>query len=397
MKKLFITLVTLFSLSVTIISEAQAQANTNSINPTSSETDPMIAYRAYNVSIEAGDIATAANEAQKAWRAAEVKWGASNANTAALAYNAAWANELAGKPDIALEPARRAVELAPNAKNSYKLEDAEFLRANAEYNLASPEQKLRLTGQFASIAKKVASDWNDTLIISALNSISSNYLELERPGNAKDIANLALLQIRRLNLETQFIEAITMFNRGRANMFLRNYKESVSDIIDARILYGASETEDDLAWGKLAAWHYAAKALAVSNSLREQDSAPKPESKLVLASNEFRGMTSEEFRITMPKETECKTGDFLRDTQFGTNISFPDDQQRNGIVAGVLIKFDLSENGAVENARIIGAVPSEGFGASSLSAVSKWRYNLSPNISAQCRKGVLVPIIFAYR
>ncbi len=54
---------------------------------------------------------------------------------------------------------------------------------------------------------------------------------------------------------------------------------------------------------------------------------------------------------------------------------FPEQALARGIEGRVLIEFDVSEAGAVENARVVAFEPSPVFNEAALRAVRQWRYN----------------------
>ncbi len=54
---------------------------------------------------------------------------------------------------------------------------------------------------------------------------------------------------------------------------------------------------------------------------------------------------------------------------------FPEQALARGIEGRVLIEFDVSEAGTVENARVVAFEPSPVFNAAALRAVRQWRYN----------------------
>lgn len=54
---------------------------------------------------------------------------------------------------------------------------------------------------------------------------------------------------------------------------------------------------------------------------------------------------------------------------------FPEQALARGVVGRVLVEFDVSEVGTVENARIVAYEPSSVFNEAALRAVRQWRYN----------------------
>jgi len=54
---------------------------------------------------------------------------------------------------------------------------------------------------------------------------------------------------------------------------------------------------------------------------------------------------------------------------------YPESALRRGIEGRVLVSFTITENGLVENARVIAAEPKNIFDAAALKAVRRWRYD----------------------
>mgnify|MGYP001586865576 CR=1 FL=1 len=359
--------------------------------------DPMVSYAAYNTAIEAGNLADAATHAMAAWRAAETTWGASNPNTGGLAYNAAWSAMLVGKPDVAVEPARRAVEMGAVPNAPYAIDEANFLLAYAEFQIATPEQRERLVRRFVQKIEKVEASWGDFLIVNALNSASNSMLGTESPREARELANKALAQITRLEMASPMAKATAFFNRGRAQMYLRNHQEAVSDLIDARIAYGREHDHEDKTWGQLAAWHSAAIALAQSDNFMPRIPTGSNITRGRTAHGELRELTTEEWRsVERPWPAICRGIEFERDETQGRNIQFPAASQMIGLVAGVLARLQFSADGRVEKIDILGVVPNESFSENAKEAIATWRYNFPQNTPTECRSGYLLRVHFVY-
>lgn len=381
-----------FALPVSVFAQ-NAPVPTTQATPT----DPMVAYAAYNAAIEAGNLADAAAHAMTAWRAAETTWGASNPNTGGLAYNAAWTALLMNRAQDAIEPARRAVAMATIPEAAYKIEEAEFLLAYAEFQVTTPEQRERLVNQFVNKIEKVGANWGDFLIVNALNSASNTLLLKEYKREAREYADQALAQLIRLELDLPLAKATALFNRGRAQLYLRNYREAVSDLIEARIAYGLARSETDKTWGQLAAWEAAAISLARSDTFMPRNPTGTNITGVPASRTALRVMTTEERRAVEEVMPEyCRGISFQRDETFGREIVFPTNIQSSGSVAGVLARLKIADDGKVEKVDILGVVPNESFSDNAKEAVLTWRYNFTPNYPSECHANYLLRVHFIY-
>ncbi|NJR20591.1 MAG: hypothetical protein HC777_03465 [Hyphomonadaceae bacterium] len=227
--------------------------------------DPMVSYRAYSSAVEAGNFDQAAVHGLEAWRQAEAKWGGANPNTAGLAYNAAWSGALVSKASERVDAARRAVELAPQARGSYSLAEANFLLAYTEYFAAKPADRPNLSAKLAAAAQPVESSWNDFLVAHALVQALANGMNNARPRISFDLAQRALAVIDRVTPTDTNARAVTLLSRGQARLqggFDR--EEAIADLVQARVAYGPMRQTDDLVWGTLGAWEAAARAVVVT-------------------------------------------------------------------------------------------------------------------------------------
>ena len=80
------------------------------------------------------------------------------------------------------------------------------------------------------------------------------------------------------------------------------------------------------------------------------------------------------FALLLPLVAGCASGN--RPLQFigGKDLLYPPQARAAGIEGRVLVRYDVTTEGRVENARIESAVPAGHFEAAALDAVRSWRF-----------------------
>lgn len=367
----------------------------SSNNNAATQIDPLAAYKSYNEALDAGRIREAAGFAAQAWQAAEAKWGASNGNTAGLAYNAAWSSALIGKSAERLDAARRAVELAPGATQSYSLQEAQFLLGYAEYFATDAKDRPRAAAKLAQAALPVENTWEDFLVVNALVSAAFSGASVAQGRTTIAIAERALVALERVSPNDSENRVLALFARAQGRLISRtDQAEAVADLIQARVSYGRMRNPDDKGWGALAAWETAARSVVMSNnsSFSQTGSRISPRTSRPLK------LTEEQERIiNAPLEANGQDVDcegVKRDRRVGADIQYPPGAARNFEVAGVILRHDMDVNGRVINARLLGAVPAGEFGEQALQAVRGWKYELPVNLPSQCLIGKNVSVNF---
>lgn len=354
-----------------------------------STTDPMISYRAYEQAIQAGNLKEAADHAQTAWQAAEGKWGGSNPNTAGLAYNAAWSAALANQPNRALEPARRAVELAPGATQAYRAEEAAFLLAYAEFFTADKAAQPRKAVTLLATAKPVARTWGDMLFADGLIAASYSLSLSGRFGQGLEASNLALSHLDQLNPKDSTRRPLALLGRGIAKMMRKEMVEAHSDVLEAQIAYGPERTRDDGDWAKLQAWGMVMDSLARSTGATDQPTGTN----LRRTMGKMRKMTPEEAALVYPTDQMCQggerpkriSGQDIRPASAGTSLVN---------IGGVLARVDLNPDGSVANPRVLGVVPDEAFAEAVLKGLRTWRYDVTSTTNPACLKDFSISVVF---
>lgn len=373
--------------------QAQVALPTSSTAPV---TDPIVAYTAYNNAVNAGKLADAARHAALAWQLAETKWGATNTNTAGLAFNAAWSAALVGKSAERIDAARRAVELSPRAPDAYSLPEAQFLLAYAEYFAAEAKDRQSAARKLATAALPVEGTWNDYLIVNALVT-AANLGTGERFGRATvAVADRALVVIDRISPSDTENRALAYLARARGRLTAGiDREEAVADLIQARVAYGPMRGLDDKSWGALAAWEMASRSVvATANSIQQTTGtriAPRTRRPLDMTKDQLKRVYAEPTDDPL-NPLECEG--IQRDNRVGDDIQYPIGAANDYRVAGVVLRLDMNPDGTVVAPRLLGVVPPGPFGDNALRAVQTWKYKLPANLPPACLKNKEVGVSF---
>jgi TonB family protein len=173
----------------------------------------------------------------------------------------------------------------------------------------------------------------------------------------------------------------------------------VADLIQARVAYGPMRSADDKSWGSLAAWELASRSIVISVNNLSMGTATR-------IANESRRplrMTEEQERIVGRRlidepQVPINCEGVQRDRSFrnkGSDIVYPPGAASDYAIAGVIIRVDITDQGLVTNARLLGAVPTGPFSDNAMQAVQTWKYTIPSNVSPICLKDRDVSVSFA--
>ncbi|WP_085338226.1 energy transducer TonB family protein [Aquidulcibacter paucihalophilus] len=352
--------------------------------------DPMVAYRAYDQAVAEGKLAEAAVHAQTAWKNAEAAWGPKNANTAGLAFNAAWSLALVGKAPQGMDAAKRAVELADVGAKAYKASEAQFLLAFAELQAAPVGQKRQKAEALDSAAQAIEGSWGDTLIVDSLVEASITLSTMGRSKRGAELAARSATELDRLLPNDQSRRALTLLARAVSKLAdIDKVPSAYSDAVDARLAYGKMRRPDDAMWGMLSAWELVIRGLHEAG----RGSRSTIGTNIMRDRYKLREITPEEYAQLEVFLPECRDLKFKR--RKGAEEIEPNPIGGFSInLGGVHIKTDLSPAGDVLNPRVIGVVPDARYSEASLKAISTWKYDLPPNAPATCLKDFDIRVIF---
>ncbi len=352
--------------------------------------DPVAAYRAYETAIKAGKLVEATNFAQEAWQAAEIKWGASNPNTAGLAYNAAWTAALNNQPKKGIEPAKRAITLAPVAQQAYRPEEAAFLLAYSDFFAVSADEQAKKSEELVKAAKAVQGSWGDILIVDALIAASYSLVLSNRSAQANEAATISLSELARINPSDTRRRPMALLVKGISRMRLGESFDGQSDVLEAQLAYGKMRRPDDADWGKLQAWGLVMDSVARSAGARDNQTG----SRLRNDRRSPRYLTDDEQKLIYDRKPECVDQQMPR--RIGGDAIRPLPASKSWIhIGGVFARVDVTADGRTENPRILGVVPEQGFSEQVLKALNTWRYEVQPATLEQCRKDINISVVFA--
>ena len=353
--------------------------------------DPMIAYRAYDQAVAEGKLADAAAHAQVAWKNAETTWGPTNANTAGLAFNAAWSLALIGKAPDGMEAAKRAVELADVGAKAYRASEARFLLAYAELQAAPVLKKRQRAEALGMAAKAIEGTWGDALIVDALVDASIHLSTQGRSKTGADLAARANNELNRLLPTDQTRRAQILLAQAVSKLANRETVSSAySDIIDARLAYGPMRQTDDPTWGALSAWQLVIRGIYQIGRDREVGTG----SNIMRAKDALRDITPEESAKLGNALPDCQK--LITSRKKGWQEIEPNPRGNYSMnLGGVHIRTDLSPDGRVLNPRVLGVLPDSYYAEASIKAIATWQYDIPANVPATCLKDYDITVVFS--
>lgn len=378
-----------FFLGVTCLAFSVGPVFADSTNSTSN--DPMIAYRAYDQAVAEGKLTDAAAYAQVAWKNAETTWGPTNANTAGLAFNAAWSLALIGKAPEGLEPAKRAVELAEVGAKAYQASEAQFLLAYVEFEAATTRQLPKKAQAIDVAAQAVEGTWGDMLVADALLRASIHFSVTGRSSLGAKLAERSAAEVQRLNPKD--VDRLALVNLARAVSKLSDQDKllvAYEDILKARIAYGPMRQSDDPTWGALSAWQMVVNGLIQATNSSNEGTA----SRIKWSRSEPRDMTEEELAKVMSPRPECAGFTKFKRKRVGRDIEPMQVGYFTVNLGGVQVLTDLAPDGRVIRPRVIGAVPDSSYAEATLNGISTWQFDLPANLPATCLKDYDISVVF---
>lgn len=378
-----------FFLGVTCLAFSVGPVFADSTN--SASNDPMIAYRAYDQAVAEGKLTDAAAYAQVAWKNAETTWGPTNANTAGLAFNAAWSLALIGKAPEGLEPAKRAVELAEVGAKAYQASEAQFLLAYVEFEAATTRQLPKKAQAIDVAAQAVEGTWGDMLVADALLRASIHFSVTGRSSLGAKLAERSAAEVQRLNPKD--VDRLALVNLARAVSKLSDQNKllvAYEDILKARIAYGPMRQSDDPTWGALSAWQMVVNGLIQATNSSNEGTA----SRIKWSRSEPRDMTEEELAKVMSPRPECAGFTKFKRKRVGRDIEPMQVGYFTVNLGGVQVLTDLAPDGRVIRPRVIGAVPDSSYAEATLNGISTWQFDLPANVPATCLKDYDISVVF---
>jgi len=332
-------------------------------------------YTAYTAALAQGRVDDAIVAGDAAWRAAEAAWG-DRADTAVFAYNIASLLVRRGRAADALEPARRALELAESDVGS----DVDPLDAAIVLGLAEARQDRPRRGinrlKETLDARDVAGVEDDDLTIVAWYAVAQDAHSRRRWRDAVVAGRRARMEATAFGPSMIAIAANAALIEGAAAVVLDDFDEALFAFEGGLDAYPEGTCVlDDPMIARLMAWRAGASALAESSWSRRE---------IAQRMNLHREPTEAE---PDPDPDLC---DQLLQASWSerTLPRFPMGEAVYGGVGGVIIAYDLAPDGSTTHVRALAAVPDAdhaAFADVSVRAAEQWRLSLPEGLPEYCR------------
>lgn len=360
-----------------------------------SDDEVMAQFGAYQDAIAAGEFDAADRSGEQAWRLAETAWGETT-ETAGLAFNLANLRVQRRQWSEALEPAQRALALheAGVAGEAYAMEEAKVLAARAQLGLE--EKKTRRSCRELKTALDALTllnfepTYDDARAWSELGLAARETEDWDVAVEAFKYAE-AVIKTVAPDDSDQLIGVLILQGEARIGG-RRSYEDSpaaVRNAVDAYIAFAQAlslmppkiqgEPIDPIR-AKARAWFAASRALAYS--LNEQYAG-----KLIDDAKQKYDYFSIE---DSPSETESEFIDCP--IEWSRPVSYPRDAAEDGYVGAVLVEYDLTLEGRVENARVAAEIPAEAFSSLALRNMEDWRAENVADLPEICRRRLTTSI-----
>lgn len=353
-------------LSMTMIGTAFAQSS-----------DPAAIYDAYLAAVEAGDYATASQQGEAAWRAAETEWGESG-DTGLLAYTIGQLRVGTGDLAGAKGPAARALELAPLATGLYTEDEARLL-VGASLATENPAQaRQELEAALAGLDGAGVAPRDD--IVSARLTLAQ-LQAADDPALAATTAAKAVEDSRAAgsaNLRSHLATA------GRVQYLAGQFGPAAFSLRESLGYW--EEQEPGVLPQPLAdtlAWHTLATAALRQTPVDGAPAAPPAGPGGVGGPGGFGGIG-----FTFVPRRNCD----IEWEPIVTSLPEPEGTQAN--LGASVIMYDITEEGTVTNARIVSAVPSRQYEQEILAGMQNWK--ASNRVREACRTGQLQTVDYFY-
>jgi TonB family protein len=344
----------------------------------------LVAYRAYNAALEAGEHAAAVGHARSAWDAAEQELG-DHRLTAILAFNygrLVLFDDAEGA-QVALQRARGLLEagiadLAPGETQLY----ARYADFAADGPTWREADRLRE----ALLAFPLDAPNPDASLAPMWLRLATYDTAEERFHKAKESAVMAERAILAVNPGWKEALAQAILLQGIAHLVsypreVEDVQAAHNDIVRALKLFEPQDDIDsfDPLFAQVLAWTAAANAAlhALGNEDYPDHEGTDLERREDLPVFRFRA------------GTDCPTLEWER-----VAPDYPRRALREGYIGAALIGYRLAADGTVQDARVLAEVPRETFGETALEAVQQWRVKEMPEGDPACFRNLTTTIQF---
>lgn len=305
-----------------------------------------------------------------------------------FAFEAAWTLCRFGACADGLNAARFA------ASQAGAPEHAPLLAAYAEWKVKpNKANRQKLESALTSAIPKVAS----SVSITAFRELYFSEAQKERFENAGRIARQAVTHfapggnaVVEFEIEARHVAIISGFTDSQDI-------EELEEMIDlaGRLNRMRRESSETPEWMKDAYWRAEAWRMAMTAVFESRgERVPSDEAQLARI---------EAFSADLPPKIDEDETEKLRfcsgELVQRPSLVYPQEAANQGLVGAVLIGFSVRD-GQMVDPKVLASVPNEGFKESALATVSKWKWKVTEDATAQnCRldyKNMMVPLIWSF-
>ena len=335
----------------------------------SAQADHVAHYQAYNTALEQGDMTTAIDQAEKAWRAAEENLG-NNPTTAVLAYN--FANLIYySQPEAAVEPLNRVIAITGEDSDMFGVETPKLMLFLVNALLEDYSRAMRNKLKTTLDDFEIASTPSNLLHARAWTYILTYDFQRKHYERAQQ----SVEHIRRHYDGYDAIyprEVASAYITG-AISYVAGRKRTEQDFIDATDLFRDAielfppQTSIDSFDPLLAiaiAWHGASNSAGLSDYLISRWRNRGRMDRRPPSLNSIGGV---KWASKPPRASLCRF-------EWSTNgdPEYPESSRLKGIMGAALVGYHIEEN-KVKNARLLAEIPEQStLGEISLNSMSSW-------------------------
>ncbi len=335
----------------------------------------VLEFANYRQAVATGDAAAAEQHAYAAWRAAETELGAASL-TSTLAFN--YGREIAlGAPALARPALNRAQELMDSGLGGASQSLLALYKTYADFALGDPKDRKPEALRDALLAAEQAPDRRISHEIALWLEYAKAELARENYEAAATAAGKAETEIVLSAPENTAGLAEAFLVRGIAAIMPK--RRTLKDAVTAREYFENGERlfqpqksfdRFDPTFAKLAGWKVAADGVILSLASKD-DPAAKPS----------RGKNTTLFEVPAGQPADCLIRWAAR-----TAPDYPRGAIQKSHIGAVIAVFDLADDNAVHNLRILSEVPSKTFSDAVLKAMQDWRLQAPSLAHPGCRK-----------
>ena len=339
------------------------------------------AYAAYNAAMQKKDLAAADVAGEAAWRAGEAVQ-ASPDQLAVLAFNLTQVRLDQMRYVEAIEPARRANELAKGGAKSIDLYASQLMLGEAltakDVSAANKEVTAAIQGAQAAGSNQ------RSYIYSAARALGRAAMKDKKWKIAQDSWTAAFDNVNPSGDNADAWRGEAMMARGVSLIYQSKDDQSYEALVQAQTLlnrYAAESETDEVTlaqnmYAQAVGWRLAVlgRLKSGSNARRTFAQPPQPPVNPRLAP-----------RCELWVKPE-------------PNISYPNEALQDFGVGGVVMRFWTNDKGEVTARKVLASIPNESFGEAAMSPKQKYVASLAPAALPGCRmasKDVRQTIIFS--